>query len=96
MTTENKIKNEKLQYAINRKAAKSYALSSSITNKQEYIKGEEILHISQRKIVENSRFTCSPPNRILEKTNEIRLTMRLKSKPWLEIQLENKQGLSQL
>ena len=81
MTTENKIKNEKLQYAINRKAANSYALSSSITNKQEYLTGEEILYTSQSQIAENSRFTCFPPKRMLEKTNQIRLTMRLKSKP---------------
>ena len=41
--TINKIRDEKLQYDINRKSAKISALSSGNINKYEYLTGEEIL-----------------------------------------------------
>ena len=43
MVTEDKIRDEKLQCDINRKASKTSALSSSRINKYEYLTGEEIL-----------------------------------------------------
>ena len=43
MTIEDQIKNEKLQYDINRDAAKISALSSDKIDKYEYLTGEEIL-----------------------------------------------------
>ena len=43
MTNEDQIKDEKLQYDINREAAKISALSSSKIDKYEYLTGEEIL-----------------------------------------------------
>ena len=43
MTTEDQIKDEKLQSDINREAAKISALSSGKLDKYEYITGEEIL-----------------------------------------------------
>ena len=43
MTNEDQIRDEKLQYDINRKAAKLSALSSSKIDKYEYLTGEEIL-----------------------------------------------------
>ena len=42
MTIDDKIKDEKLQYDINRKAAKISALSSGKIDKYEYLPGEEI------------------------------------------------------
>ena len=42
MTTDDKL-HEKLQYNINREAAKMSALSPRKINKYEYLKGEEIL-----------------------------------------------------
>ena len=39
MTNEDKIKDEKLQYKINREAAKISALSSGKIDKYEYLKG---------------------------------------------------------
>ena len=39
MTNEDKIKDEKLQYNINREAAKISALSSGKIDKYEYLKG---------------------------------------------------------
>ena len=43
MTTDDKIKNEKPQYDINRETAKIAALSASKIDKHEFLKGEEIL-----------------------------------------------------
>ena len=43
MTIEDQIRDEKLQYDINREAAKISALSSVKIDKYEYFTGEEIL-----------------------------------------------------
>ena len=43
MTIDDKVKNEKLQYHINKEAAKVSALSSDKIDKYEYLTGEEIL-----------------------------------------------------
>ena len=42
MTIEDQVKDEKLQYDINRETAKISALSSSKIDKYEYLTGEEI------------------------------------------------------
>ena len=42
MTIEDQIKDEKLQYDINREAAKISAVSSGKIDKYEYLSGEEI------------------------------------------------------
>ena len=42
MTIEDQIRDEKLQYNINRKAAKITVLSSGKIDKYEYLTGEEI------------------------------------------------------
>ena len=43
MTLKDQIRNEKLQYDIDREAAKIPALSSGKIDKHEYLTGEEIL-----------------------------------------------------
>ena len=43
MTSDDKIRAEKLQYDINREATKISALSSGKMDKYEYLTGEEIL-----------------------------------------------------
>ena len=43
MTIHDQIKNEKMQYDINREVAKMSALSSGQINKYDYLTGEEIL-----------------------------------------------------
>ena len=48
MTIEDQIKDEKLQYDINREAAKISALSSGKIDKYEYLTGEEILPSNQQ------------------------------------------------
>ena len=52
MTIDHQIKDEKLQYDINREAAKISTLSSGKINKYEYLTGEEILPFNQKQIIE--------------------------------------------
>ena len=56
MTIYDKNRDEKLQYDINRKAAKIAALSSSKINKYENLTGEEILPSNQKQITEKVKF----------------------------------------
>ena len=60
MTIEDEIKDEKLQYDIDREAAKISALSSGKIDKYEYLTGEKILPSNQQKIIEQAKFTYSP------------------------------------
>ena len=60
MTTEDQIKDEKLQYDINRVAAKISALSSGKIDKYEYLTGEEILLSNQQQIIQQAKFSYSP------------------------------------
>ena len=48
MKTDNKIRDEKLQYDINKETAKMSALSSGKNNKYEYLTVEEIVPYNQR------------------------------------------------
>ena len=67
MTIEDQIKDEKLQYDINRKAAKKSALSSGKLDKYEYLTGEEILPSNQQQIIQQAKFNYSPLGKALEK-----------------------------
>ena len=67
MTIEDQIKDEKLQYDINREAAKISALSSGKIDKYEYLTGEEILLSNQRQIIEQAKFSYSPLGKAFEK-----------------------------
>ena len=59
MTINYQIKDEKLQYNINREAAKISALSSGKLHKYEYLTGEDILPSNQQEIIEQIKFTYS-------------------------------------
>ena len=59
MTIDDKIKDEKLQYDINREAAKISVLSSGKINKYEHLTGKEILPSDQSRIIEQANFTYS-------------------------------------
>ena len=67
MTIEDQIKDEKLQYYINRKAAKISALSSGKLDKYEYLTGEEILPSNQQKLIQQAKFNYSPSGKAIEK-----------------------------
>ena len=67
MTIEDQIKDEKLQYDINREAAKIAALSSGKLDKYEYLTGEEILPSNQQQIIQQAKFNYSSLGKALEK-----------------------------
>ena len=71
-TIDDKITDEKLQYDINREAAKMSAL------KNEYLIGEEILPSGQKIVIEQGKFTYSPLRKDLKKQK--RLKIKEKSK----------------
>ena len=72
MTINDQIRNEKLQYDINREAAKISALSSGKIHKHEYLTGEDILPSNQQQIIEQVKFIYSPLGKAFEK--QIRTT----------------------
>ena len=59
MTIEDPIRDEKLQYDVNREAAKTLALSSGKIDKYECLTGEERLPSNQQQIIEQAKFTYS-------------------------------------
>ena len=67
MTIEDQIKDEKLQYDINREAAKISALSSGKLDKYEYLTGEGILPSNQQQIIQQAKFNYSPLGKAIEK-----------------------------
>ena len=67
MIIDDQIRDEKLQYDVNREAAKISALSSGKIDKYEYLTGEEILPSNQQQIIEKAKFTYSPTGKAFEK-----------------------------
>ena len=67
MTSDDKIRGEKLQYDINSEAAKISILSSGKIHKSEYLTGEEILPSDQKRVIKKSKFTYSSLGKALEK-----------------------------
>ena len=67
MTIEDQIKDEKLQYDINREATKISALSSGKIDKYGYLTGEEILPSNQQQIIQQAKFNYSPLGKALER-----------------------------
>ena len=67
MTINDKIRNEKLQYGINREVAKISALTSGKIHEYEYLTGEDILPSNQQQITEQAKFTYSPLRKAFEK-----------------------------
>ena len=73
MTINVQIRDEKVQYDINREAAKISALLSDKIRKYEYLTGENILLSNQQQIIEQARFTYFLLGKAFEKqikTNE--------------------------
>ena len=67
MTTDDEIRDENLQYDINREAVKIWALSSRKIDKYEFLKGKEILPPDQRRVIEQAKLTYSPLGKAFEK-----------------------------
>ena len=60
MTIDDKIRDEKLQFDINRESVKLSVLSSGKINKYGYLTVEEILPSDQSRIIEEFKLTYSP------------------------------------
>ena len=67
MTINDQIRDEKLQYDIDREAAKISALSSGEIHKYDYLTGEDVLPSNQQQIIEQTKFTYSPLGKAFEK-----------------------------
>ena len=67
MAVNDQIRDEQLQYDINRVTTKISALSSSKTRKYEYLTGESILSSNQQQVIEQAKFTDSPLGKAFEK-----------------------------
>ena len=67
MAINDQIRDEKLQYDINREAAKIQPLSSEKIYEYEYLTGEVILLSNQQQIIEQDKFTYSPLGKAFEK-----------------------------
>ena len=90
MTNDDKVRDEKQQYDINREAAKISALSFEKIGKYEYLTSEEILPSNQRQIIEQTKFYHSKIFSIRkskQKTKKKKIGMKSKQK-----QLESKEG----
>ena len=72
MTIDDKIKDDKLQYHINREAVKKSTLSSGKIDKYEYLTGEEILPSDKSGIIEVAKFTYSPLAKAFEKQKQLK------------------------
>ena len=67
MTINDQIRDKKLQYIINKEAAKISALSSDKFCKYEYLTAKEILPSNQQQIIEQAKFTYSLLGKAFEK-----------------------------
>ena len=67
MTINGPIRDEQIQYDINREAAKISALSSGKIRKYEYLTVEDILPSNQQQIIGQAKFTYSPLGKAFEK-----------------------------
>ena len=70
MTIDDQINDERIQYDVNREAAKMSALSSGKINKYEYLTDEEILPSNQKQIIEQAKFIYSPSGKAFEKQSK--------------------------
>ena len=66
MTIDDKISDEKLQYDINREAAKIALLYGKI-DKYEFLTGEELVPSDQSRIIEQAKFIYYPLGKSFEK-----------------------------
>ena len=80
MTIEDQIRHEKLQYDINREAAKISVLSLSKIDKYEYLTGEEILSSNQQQVIEQAKFTYSPLGKAFEKQKQLKIREKTNKK----------------
>ena len=67
MTTDDKIKDERPQYDINREPANISALSPGKIDQYKYLSGETILPSDQSRMIKQAKVTYSPLAKAFEK-----------------------------
>ena len=67
MTNDHKIRDENIQYDINREGEKISALSFGKIDKCKYLTDEEILPSNQREIIKKAKFIYYPLGKAFEK-----------------------------
>ena len=67
MIIDDKSRDQKLKYDINKEAAKISALSSKNIDKYEHITSEDILHSDQRRVIKQAKSTFFFLGKVLEK-----------------------------
>ena len=67
MTIDDTVKDQKLQYNINRDETKISTLSSEKIDKNKYLTGKEIFPSKQKQIIERAKCTYSPLGKAFEK-----------------------------
>ena len=89
-------KAEKLQYDINREAAKISALSSGKIDKYEYLMGKEVLPSNKKQMIkqmiEQAKFTYSPLGKAFEKQTE----KQVDAKKFLKLSFDKTNELKQI
>lgn len=70
MTTDEIIRDEKVQYYINREAVNIYTLLSGTIDEYKYFAGKEIWPPQQSRIIEQARFTYPPLGKTFNKKNK--------------------------
>ena len=91
MFIEDQIRDEKLQYDINREAAKISALSSGKVDKYGYLTGEEILPSNRQQMIEQAKFTYSPLGKAFKKQTK---TIKDQGEKQIEAIQDNKKTTS--
>ena len=71
ITLDYRIRNEKVQYNLDRESAKIYASSSGESDKQKYLKGEKTLPPDQSGIIEQAKITNVIFGKELEKQSKM-------------------------
>ena len=82
MIIDDKIRDKKMQYDINRKAAKISALPSGKIEQYEYLAGEEIHPSDQRRVIQQANFTYFPLGKAFQqqtKKRQLRVGWNLKN-----------------
>ena len=78
MVIDERIRGKKLQYDINREAAKIAASSSGKINKHGYLTGEGVVSSNQSRIIKQAKFTYCPLEKAFEKQIKTKEEIKLK------------------
>lgn len=71
ITVDERIRDEKLRYDINREASKLSALLLGKINKYEYVRAEKTLPLDQSRIIEKAKFIYPPVEKACKKQSKV-------------------------